>query len=299
MHPALEYIKKILDFFKGGKTAIKIGDIALHKDIINQLESEDLKNNEIVKEFNNSTVTINKNTTNIFVVTKESEIMTKVTEILKAEKDKTNGTKVNILPTGEKVDYLEFKQNEKPLNKKYTNIFDLLNNRHKALLALAINIAGLYKKDASVADATKRSVAEKYGDYGTKFCNLWVQGYLQSIFSLLMESVNKNEQDKIQNVDKVVASFIDEADSIEFIHQHSDVTKTARKINEALTAKKDYVAMHGLGSATGIANKIDKKVKNVEGEYKIVIKSTNKKYSKIWYKGDRGSQIYALIEKLL
>lgn len=297
----LELLKQILDFFKGHKEkVVKIEDTKAYRDAISKIDSPELKDSEIIKEFKDSTITINKTENNIiFIISKDNdEIIDKLTEILKAEKDKSNGTKVNILPTEEKVDYLEFKHEEKALDKKYTVVLNRLNEKHKALLALAINIADLYDKEPDIADANKRSVAEKYGDFGLKFCNLWAQGYLKNIFLLLAESINSGEQDKI-NVDSVINSFINEADSIEFVHQHSDIEKTAININASLTAKKDYVAVHGLGSTTYKVAQIIEKIKEVDGEYKVVSKGNTNKLSKIWYKGEHGSYVYSLVEKLL
>ena len=298
----LDYLQKLLDYFKKGEKIVKIESLEAHRDVISKIDSPDLKDSEIVKEFENSTVTVNKtenNITNYFIVPKDSEELKKIIEILKVEKDKSDGTKVNILPSEDKVDYLDFKHDEKPLDKKYEGVLNRLNERHKALLALAIDIIGLYKRgESEVADATKRSVAEKYGDYGLKFCNLWTQGYLSNIFSLLAEGISGSEADKT-NVDNAISSFINEAASIEFIHQHSDVAKIAKEVNGLLSERKDYVAIHSLGSATKIAREIVSKIKEVDSEYKAVLKDSTKKYSKIWYKGAHGSQVYSLVEKLL
>jgi len=305
MHPIEVFIKGLLDFLRGSKDkAIKVNDIEAYRDAINKIDSPELRNSEIIKDFKDSTITVNKtegNTYNIYIIDKDAdEIVDKLVERLKSEKDKENVPKVNVFPAEEKINYLGFKDDEKELDKKYTSLYAQLNDRHKALLALAIDITKHYsEKQADIADATKRSTAEKYGDYGLKFCNLWTQGYLKNIFSMLAEGLaNSNEPDKI-HIDTTITGFINEADSIEFAHKYSDVVKTAIKVNNSLTLKKDYVAVHGLGSAAEKAKKVVEKVKEAGSEYKIVTKDGKRRFSKIWYKGEHGSYIYSLVEKLL
>ncbi len=232
MHPVEIFLNGILDFLRGSKEKlVKIEDVKAYKDVVSKIDSPELKNSDVVKDFKNSTVTMNKkegDTYNIYITANNpDEILGKLIERLKEEKDKADTEKVSVFPAEDKANYLEFKDEIKPLKKDYIGVYELLNDRHKALLALAIDIKRHYsKKEPDVADAAKKSTAEKYGDYGIKFCNLWNQGYLQNIFSLLAENIKTDSSNKT-DMNDAVNGFIMEADSIEFVHTHSDVAKTA------------------------------------------------------------------------
>ncbi len=305
---ALDIIKKLLDFLSGEKgKAIKITDVDSFHDAINKLNSPDLKNSEIVKGFKNNTITLYKkeinNTYNVFIFDKNSPEIDKIFSKLKLEKEKEGVQKVNVFPVEGKINYLGFKDDTKPLNKNYSNILHCINDTHKALLALAIDSTKYHSnKMHDTADEMKNSASEKYGDYALKFCNLWAQGYLQNIFSLLSEKVRTStEPDKI-NCDAIIDGFLNEADSIEFVHKYQDKAKmdrTALKLSHLLSIKKDYVAIHGLGIAAKKAKEIADKIKDPDSDYKIVLKPSKNRFTKIWYKGDQGRYIYSLVEPLL
>jgi hypothetical protein len=211
--------------------------------------------------------------------------------------------KIIFLPITEAKIFDEYKNEEKIIPKDIMSIMNQLEVRYRSLIGLSFEVEKLYEqKRVDEAETVKLYIHKRYDSEGLKFCNLYLRGYLKTLFSKFYQQ----QQNGVQiDVNKEISNFIkNKADAIFFIHPYmkdEDITEVIQKINSFLDQKKEYIAIHSLGINVNTAMTIVSKVKTLS-DTDYIIEGINRKppgkpweFSEVWYRGN-GIEIYSLIK---
>lgn len=232
------------------------------------------------------------------------EISDDLLKKLKEGKEKELEEKISIIPLEESQIFDEYKNIEKQAPKSIVDIANQLDTKYKSLITLSIYVEGLYEqKRADEAEEIKFSIYRRYGAEGLKFCNLYIRGYLKTLFN----NIYQQQQNGLKIIiDKTISEFMEEkANAIFFIHLHmyeKEIQKVIQKINNFLDQKKEYIAIHSLGINVDRGIEIAKRINPAGTDYTTGIihrKSEDKpwEFSEIWYRAN-GIEIYSLIKDI-
>lgn len=200
--------------------------------------------------------------------------------------------------------YEKYASEEKFLPKNISSIVNQLDNNIKSLVGLSVSVEESYIKNQELdAEEYKYSIYKRYDKAGQKFCNLYIRGYLKTLFSRIYDKQSAGET---VNITEELSIFVNsKANAIFFMHPYittDEISETASTIRNFISENKSYVAIHSLGS--GNKSKARRVIEHIgqidESLYTIKIIDEKRgtlpwEYSKIWYQGDEGRGIFSMI----
>lgn len=218
-------------------------------------------------------------------------------------KDKELKQKINLIPSRDAKNFEELKDTPQYTKKTISEVFSFLNNNYKSLLSLAVYIETLYKQKRFIEiEIVKKSIKQRYGEKGLRFCNCYQTGYIERLISI---SSRFEANDKLD-------LFLRKP--IYFIFGNMDdekITEIKNKVQKSLNENEDYIAVHSLGLAANLAKYIVEEVSVQDNSnYDIISidkenivgngdkKQKIRNYSQIWYHGE-GKNIFLMIKDLL
>lgn len=123
-----------------------------------------------------------------------------------------------------------------------------LNADYSALLIMSKKIKKFFDNgDAKRGQILKSSLGEVYGSKGNLFCNLYSKGYLIKALEHFDHLVKYDAMSK-ENINDFLSFYINNWDSVFFVHSNIDGKGLFLKILSAFSAGKDYIAIHGIGN---------------------------------------------------
>lgn len=170
-------------------------------------------------------------------------------------------------------------------------------SEYTSLLALSMFVEELYNKgDINLAEKTKLGIKDQYGNFGLKFCNSYLHGYLKKLFNFLGDKDSKTIQTQLHN-------FFQDAKYIFFVHRSmrlTDFEEVKALIRLAFDNSRDYIALHSLGTAVELLKIITKDIKAPSEYHYEFLEGRDPKrdiehFSIIWHKGNRGTFIRGLL----
>jgi hypothetical protein len=207
--------------------------------------------------------------------------------------------KIDLLPLEEYQEYGDILLT-KYASKEIAEVSSRLGKTYKRLLALSIRLETLYKeRRLDDVENLKEDIVKIDKDFGLKFCNLYMRGYLKKFMSSTLYIAEDRE-----DVDKCIKKFIQEdCKSIYFISNIYQmkieyVAKIIKKVNVALNNRDGYIAIHSLGKARKLAKKAIAEINLPENTdyYEPITVEVGTELSKIWYRGSKGLEILNLIK---
>lgn len=301
----------ILDYFKGKseKTVIFPENQEEFKKIVPQLENlrriPDAFKIKELREFYDKyeIITVDNH---LGIVSKVASGGTIISKLRESKDHELKNQEINIIPVDESQYFEELKNNPKYTKKTIADAVIYLDEYFRSLLGLAIYVEELYNQkrilDASVI---KNDIRERYGEKGVRFCNCYQRGYIERfiVSQFIRQKLDLN--DKLHN-------FLNKP--IFFVHnqmRNKEFIRIEDLIKQAIKNKKDYIAVHSLGSAGGLALRIINDVNSEDfGDYEIITLDKNvpkksgistkriRNVSKIWYRAE-GIEIYNLIKDII
>ena len=189
------------------------------------------------------------------VIPKKYSVDNLVKQLRISKKESLLG-KITLIPRRE---FKEFKQKPKFASKNEVEVIASMlepeRSKYTSLLALSIHIEELYNEGrVNLAEKTRQAVKERYGNFGLKFCNLYQRGYLKKLFNLVGDKGAETIRNEIKR-------FFHDAKCIFFVHKSmevSDLEENRNLIQIAFDNKKDYIALHSLGTAVELSKNIVK-----------------------------------------
>lgn len=264
--------------------------------MIKKIDSPELKENKIVMEFKGDYNIINIGGNYGIVSKKSSE--NDILNSLRESKEKEIKRKINIFHVEEAENFISYQNKPKYIEPNQFNLLQRLSPKFNSLISLSIFIENLYQEgNYEQAENLKRSVRERYGDFGLKFVNLWSRSYLRSLLDFFLQ-----QPILPLDINNKFLEFIEKSDSIFFIHSKTDRKKVISEIKKSFKTGKEYIAIHSLGFSGLIGWQIINKIKTPKfSDYQEILISKAKgkiDISKIWYKGN-GIKTYLLIKDII
>lgn len=200
----------------------------------------------------------------------------------------------NVIPTNQAEQYIPFRELAKPISPEMKETIAKLDITLQTLTHLSAHIERLYKEDKSEqAEEMKDYIGARFGGFGYTFSNLYQQ-YIKNMLLILSDRSTDFLNERIRR-------FVEYGKrNVFFIYGGMNVeemSSTTEYVGESLRRGEDYVAVHSLGKASTLAKAIVGSI-DVEAEedlglheYKTRQIDSDREYSRIWYKGDRGKEL--------
>lgn len=103
--------------------------------------------------------------------------------------------------------------------------------------------------NSSEANQNKSDIGNHYGKTGRKFCNLYLQGYIQFWIEYLTFEYGEETAEFEEVFESEIRHFIEHSDTIFFIHQGSNKEKIIVNIVYIIAKEEEYIALHAGGKS--------------------------------------------------
>jgi hypothetical protein len=213
-----------------------------------------------------------------------SEARKEVERQLYQSKVKQLSISVELIPVEQAISFDDAKKPKKVSSTIYRHI-TLFSNEFRSLINLSLQV-GTYYKQGRISDAenTKRQIFQRYGSRGLKFCNCYLCGYIEN----LVESL---ESPSSLDLESQINAFLNRPIFFASNFMPDEKLKEiAKKIVAALERGEEYVAIHGLGNASGLSKQIARGItlQPRVGYKQVVLDKTDlnediKEFSELWY----------------
>lgn len=127
---------------------------------------------------------------------------------------------------------------------KLSQYYQYLDNNNKNILKLAYKVKYWYEHDCEEANFIKADIGEQYKQYGNKLCNLYTEEYINKLIDYLEDKYELNLADLNKIINSEIINFVNNSDYIYFIHSNSNRIRIIHKIENAISIRVSYIAVH-------------------------------------------------------
>lgn len=237
------------------------------------------------------------------VVTKAfiQSIIAKLKELKEKEFEKS----MNVVPFTSASLYGTFKEESKEVPP--TLSISEVNSFSKSLQSLIVLSSyvesNMKKGEETIARKTKSEIFDEYGKNGVRFCNCYSVGYVDAYIKFLKKkNYSEGEIEKeLWDLSKMPIFFV----SNYTVRSDSKISDLIDEIILALNRNQQYIAIHGLGNAANLAEKISKFIlnKKIDKNYPNWNRTDRSKFKKrefiyLWYNKE-GQKLYEIFKLIL
>ncbi len=231
---------------------------------------------------------------------------------IKSFRDIEASQEINIVPFSSAKSYGYYKKEPKQLPQNLNVNPNKFSCSFQSLLALSSSVKALMDiNQKGQAYEIKRSIFEQYKEEGLRFCNCYSIGYVDVYLSHLKNKSETEIEEKMVELSKKPIFFISNPRLIYGRKEEvkKKIMKTKNNLMSSMDSKEFYIAIHGLGAASDIAESVSKNISDteVDANYESIRIDRNKKidssrkirdFSYIWYAGEEGKKFYNIFKVL-
>jgi len=157
-------------------------------------------------------------------------------------------------------------------DKKLEEYLKYAKSSTRNLFEMSLYAKALFDKGRDTeANRIRSDIGNHYGKTGRKFCNLYLQGYIDNFIEYLNAAHGDKTEEIKKNFESEIMDFVEHSENIFFIHPNSDPKLITMQILAAINRNEIYIALHAGGSNIKKANEIFSSIKKdaISKEYDI------------------------------